>query len=725
MSISIRRATPVLGICWLVVTALTFNIRPAIAQIDHPVFTEVVVQERFHPQIGQIGSPFITITNPTGQTVDLADFFISNANDGNVSLYYYNIVKAGAFDAGGGADSLFHCRFPEGVTLAAGDSLVVAINGSAQFDSAYSQLPDFELFEDGTVPDEVPEMLPAFPHAIGKGLGASYAGSNTPHLRSQACLVMYHWDGATDLVADVDYLLWGGLERYRVDKTGVSIDGPDDNEGLSQYLPDTPVADQLPAAAQWPNPGLALRRSADSEGNETTSGGNGLTGHDETSEDLDSTWQNNVQSTLPAAPASLFPTAPIVLAVQGGGGQIDAEEDVPVTASVIAYGAVSGVTLTYAVDGGSATDLTATDNGDSTWTAVIPGQPEGAEVRWYLVATGENTVTASYPVTAPRFTASYTVAGAPLPGDHPFKLLFSQVCVQGSDAEFVEVYNPSTEDVDLSQYYLSDAIYAPNSQYYWQIAAGTPTRDSVGGGAFGDFHAKFPDGFVLAAGDSIAIAVAGAAAFLDTYGYLPGLVLYDDGQGAGAVQAMEPVFGTSSSDNSIVGPGSTPTLSNGGESLTVYYWDGASDLVTDVDIFVWMPTATSNSFMFSKTGVTIGGSTYLPETAVDDQTPIDVEHGYGEAYVRVDPDEGNQIDSGSNGVDGRRNRRGRQAAAVASSATRSFSTCRHAPSSPPWATNFPSRSSRHRVVKPSCGSSISMANSLSRSTTAASDDRSR
>ncbi len=637
MSISIRRATPVLGICWLVVTALTFNIRPAIAQIDHPIFTEVVVQERFHPQIGQIGSPFITITNPTGQTVDLADFFISNANDGNVALYYYNIVKAEALGAGGGADSLFHCRFPEGVTLAAGDSLVVAINGSAQFDSAYSQLPDFELFEDGTVPDEVPELLPAFPAAIGKGLGVSYAGSNTPHLRSQACLVMYRWDGAADLVQDVDYLLWGGLDRYRVDKTGVFIDGPDENEDLSSYLPDTPLSDQQPAAVRWPTPGFALRRSVDSEGSETPDGGNGLRDHDETSEDLGNTWQDNVPAALPSAPASFFPTAPIVLTVQGGGGQIDADEEVPVTASVIAYGAVSGVTLTYAVDGGSATDLTTADNGNGTWTAVIPGQPEGTEVSWYVIATGENGAVASYPVAAPRFTESYTVGGPPQPGVHPFKLLFSQVCVRDSDKEFIEVYNPSAEDVDLSRYYITDATYQPNEVYYWRIAEGPPTRETVGGGDFADFHAKFPDGFVLAAGDSVAIAVAGADAFFNSYGYQPGLALYEDDD----------------NDNSIVGPGSTPTLTDDRESLIMYYWDSVSDLVTDVDVFVWRPAGTSDSFMFSKTGVTIGGSTYLPETTVDDQTPIAVAHEVGEAYVRIDPNEGNQTDSGSNGVDGR------------------------------------------------------------------------
>ena len=100
-------------------------------------------------------------------------------------------------------------------------------------------------------------------------------------------------------------------------------------------------------------------------------------------------------------------------------------------------------------------------------------------------------------------------------------------------------------------YFLTDAVYTPGNQYYWQIAQGSPTGATVGGGAFGDFHAKFPDGFSLAAGDTITIAVGGGAAFSTVYGYLPDLKLFEDDADDDDVPVMEYIFGDAT-NNSIV-----------------------------------------------------------------------------------------------------------------------------------------------------------------------------
>ena len=66
------------------------------------------------------------------------------------------------------------------------------------------------------------------------------------------------------------------------------------------------------------------------------------------------------------------------------------------------------------------------------------------------------------------------------------------------DLEYIEIFNPGTEAVDLSDYYLTDANYAAGNQHYWRIAEGTPTDITVGGGVFNDFHARFPDGATIA-----------------------------------------------------------------------------------------------------------------------------------------------------------------------------------------------------------------------------------
>ena len=48
-------------------------------------------------------------------------------------------------------------------------------------------------------------------------------------------LVLYTWDGTSDLVQDIDYVTWGVNTAVRFDKTGITI-------GSSTFAPDTPVA---------------------------------------------------------------------------------------------------------------------------------------------------------------------------------------------------------------------------------------------------------------------------------------------------------------------------------------------------------------------------------------------------------------------------------------------------------------------------------------------------
>jgi hypothetical protein len=87
-------------------------------------------------------------------------------------------------------------------------------------------------------------------------------------------LILYQWDGASGAVLDVDYFIWGSNASVRTDKTGVS-----------GFAADTPVASQRPITASAAV-GTSYQRACYNETTETSSGGNGVTGHDETSEDL-------------------------------------------------------------------------------------------------------------------------------------------------------------------------------------------------------------------------------------------------------------------------------------------------------------------------------------------------------------------------------------------------------------------------------------------------------
>jgi hypothetical protein len=537
---------------------------------DHLLLSEVVVRTRL---VGgdPLGSPFLELTNPTGAAIDLSDVYLSTAQDAQLGQLYWNVVTG--TDAGGGTSGNVHARFPAGLSLAGGDTLTVAINGSQEFQDAYGFLPHLELFEDGQVPDEVPEMVEVFSGSIGAGLGSD--GANTPALSTTAdSIVLYTWDGTSELVADLDYVVYGADTRVRVDKTGVTV-------GSSTYLDDTAPASQTPAPGV-PNFGGSLQRADAVETGEPQAGGNGLTGHDETGEDLATSWLL-LGTQDPATPPDAFHrTAPIVLSAASGG----ALEGVPVNvlAEVVAFDAITAVTVRYRLDGGPWLDLALDPQADDQYSGQIPGQPAETVIEWYLTATGAGGGTATWPVEGEDAPRSVTVVGGG--SGEIIKLLISEVSVISTDQEYIEIINPGLTDADLSNYYLTDAIYAPGSQYYWRIAEGNPSQETVGGGAFGDFHARFPDGYTLAAGDTIVVSVAGSDAFFGFFEFLPHLELYEDGAGADVVPDMRPVFGTPGGANSIVGE-STPGLSNGSESIVLYYWDGVSNLVTDIDVVFW------------------------------------------------------------------------------------------------------------------------------------------
>ena len=96
-------------------------------------------------------------------------------------------------------------------------------------------------------------------------------------------VIVFLWDGVSDLIEDVDYVYYGPSTLGRVNKTGLAVDGPDVNLDTQAFLNDTPAANQAvltPAAA----PNNALRRLSFVELGETSLGGNNVAGDNETSE---------------------------------------------------------------------------------------------------------------------------------------------------------------------------------------------------------------------------------------------------------------------------------------------------------------------------------------------------------------------------------------------------------------------------------------------------------
>ncbi|HVK88825.1 MAG TPA: lamin tail domain-containing protein [Kofleriaceae bacterium] len=154
-------------------------------------------------------------------------------------------------------------------------------------------------------------------------------------------------------------------------------------------------------------------------------------------------------------------------------------------------------------------------------------------------------------------------------------LLLSEVVLQPAGAEYIELINPGSAPVDLSRYYLAD------HGNYFRIPAGTATVDSS------DFIVKFPQGASIPAHGVVTVAIDSAAAFTTTYGTAPTFAI------AGGTMMT------------IVSNGA-PSLTNSGELVVLFYWDGSSDLVSDVDIML-AGTPSSINGIIDKSGYSVDG----------------------------------------------------------------------------------------------------------------------
>ena len=270
---------------------------------------------------------FIEIYNPTTQVVDLTDYYVSDFILGSGPTQNYWRLVDGALVPEPGFDTDFLARFPAGSSMLPGQTVVISLHDNLAFEDAWSGggrivHVDFEMVQDGTA-DGVPDMVDPGPAINGERLIQANAGLSN----AREAVVLFHWDGVSDLVQDVDIVQWSNagpvFNTVSPVKTGVSVDGPDADLVPSTYLPDSPQAEQ-DVAARGDNAndfGLTVSRVDFDEGNETLTGGNGITGHNETSENYSVTWEDNTPPSI-GSPGEFGP--PTLLA--GAARAVDALE---------------------------------------------------------------------------------------------------------------------------------------------------------------------------------------------------------------------------------------------------------------------------------------------------------------------------------------------------------------------------------------------------------------
>ncbi|MCB1057580.1 MAG: hypothetical protein KDD11_18935, partial [Acidobacteria bacterium] len=268
--------TGLLGLGWLLAAS-----SPAFAIDDHLLLTEAVLTPT--------SDEFLEIYNPTGSAVALDDYYLSDDEDYALVPGITGTGPTPSIDT-----SDFIARFPAGSMILPGEVLVIAFDG-AGFNTTFGFRADFEIHGTDAM---TPDMTAV---DVGATAGLTNSGENA---------VLFTWDGVSDLVEDVDMVNLGTPSSTNDigDKTGVSVDGPDADTTASTYAND---AVTMPQQAGDPGFGFSTKRIALETGNESA-GGNGLTGDDETSENISVTWDTAFTAPDPGT-VSLGPSVPPIV----------------------------------------------------------------------------------------------------------------------------------------------------------------------------------------------------------------------------------------------------------------------------------------------------------------------------------------------------------------------------------------------------------------------------
>ncbi|MGK4003363.1 thrombospondin type 3 repeat-containing protein [Sorangium sp. So ce1036] len=302
----------------------------------------------------------------------------------------------------------------------------------------------------------------------------------------------------------------------------------------------------------------------------------------------------------------------------------------------VAETALSGARFKFAAQGPSGTEL-----GANGWSYAPEDSSHGA----FSAAAGQ-VVTLELDAARGRMRARVS---------SPAKLLLTELLVHPASAEFVEIYNPGSAPVDLSDYYLADY------SLYYQLVTASPALPNTN-----DFLVRFPAGAEIGPGEIQTVSLGGAECYrtgceeskaFGGWGSHPTYEIYNAGT-FGAGDAEEGKSSAVVPDMRVPLPGSvgeTRGLTNDHECLTLFYWDGVSDLVKDVD-YVFYGSSGPNRPV-DKTGASAdgpdpgGARSAYPDDAADDvarHAPLSAAGG----SCRRDFTEGAQIAGGGSGVTG-------------------------------------------------------------------------
>jgi hypothetical protein len=229
--------------------------------------TQLLISE---VQTGGTNAEFVEIWNPSSTAVDLTSYHLTDNSA-------YHQITGGSWTPMGTANTDYVVRFPAGTMIGANDVLVIEFGTDFEGSHTNDDCPDFTIRPGAMCNNAAtPQMIaPSYGSAPNPGQAISGSGE----------MVMLFCFDRGNRVYDVDYLMYDPITgeaddlNTRVDKTNVT-----------GYVADTNLATQVSVVAPLPGNNKSLARCDSTEDGETMTGGNGLLGHDETSEDFGSSF---------------------------------------------------------------------------------------------------------------------------------------------------------------------------------------------------------------------------------------------------------------------------------------------------------------------------------------------------------------------------------------------------------------------------------------------------
>lgn len=249
---------------------------------------------------GATSSEYLELFNASGKPVDLSKYYVTDYTDTPTAGKYYWKLPTGNNFAPALTSSDFFVKFPA-YTLQPGQIITIAVDAMG-FKAVHTIDPTFCLRNKGT--STAVQML-TWNGTTGQvsfvatpvGASAGLTGPSGGLTGGGEPVFLFTWDGTSDLIKDVDMINYGSgsLQNDRIDKspnqrtTGggptapdVKVDSAFDTDTTeSTFQRETSALDQSNRVAPL---ALSIVRIDFSEGNEAKTGGNGLTGNDETSE---------------------------------------------------------------------------------------------------------------------------------------------------------------------------------------------------------------------------------------------------------------------------------------------------------------------------------------------------------------------------------------------------------------------------------------------------------